>query len=154
MPGVAGMAAIPGGIDRYVRRGYADGVRIVVKDQTIEADLYIVIQGNVNAHTVSAGVQQEVARDGSRRNELSVKQELQADCLAGVWAHSAIDELDPGDLEEALAAAASVGDDRIQASVSGRIDPESWTHGSSEQRKAWFMTGYTSGNVADCDTFT
>lgn len=62
VPGVASMAPIPGGIDRYVRRGYADGVRIMVKDQSIAADLYIVIQGGVNAHTVSAGVQQEVAR--------------------------------------------------------------------------------------------
>ena|SRR5260221_7834313 len=62
VPGVAGMAAVPGGIDRYVRRGYADGVRILVKENTIEADLYIVIQGHVNAHAVSAAVQQEVAR--------------------------------------------------------------------------------------------
>ena len=102
---------------------------------------------------VSDAVQQEVARDSSRRNELSVKQELQADCLAGVWAHSAVGELDAGDINEAQTAAAAVGDDRIQASVSGRIDPESWTHGSSAQRQAWFSTGYKSGNVADCDTF-
>ena len=102
---------------------------------------------------ISDEVQKEVAADGSRRNELSIKQELQADCLAGVWAHSAMAELDPGDIEEALTAAAAVGDDRIQATTSGRIDPETWTHGSSEQRQAWFTTGYTSGNVADCDTF-
>ena len=102
---------------------------------------------------VSDAVQQEVAKDGSRRNELSVKQELQADCLAGVWAHSAMAELEPGDIEEALTAAAAVGDDRIQEATSGRIDPESWTHGSSEQRQAWFSAGYKSGNVADCDTF-
>lgn len=102
---------------------------------------------------VSKAVSDTVSQDGSRSNELSVKQELQADCLAGVWAHSAISELEPGDIEEALGAAAAVGDDRIQQGTSGRIDPESWTHGSSEQRRAWFTTGYRSGNVADCDTF-
>ena len=102
---------------------------------------------------VSDAVQQEVANDSSRRNELSVKQELQADCLAGVWAHSAMAELDPGDIDEALAAAAAVGDDRIQQATTGRIDPETWTHGSSDQRQAWFSAGYKSGNVADCDAF-
>ena len=88
-----------------------------------------------------------------RQNELSVRQELQADCLAGVWAHSAASDVEPGDIEEALSAASAVGDDRIQQATQGRIDPESWTHGSAEQRVAWFTTGYRSGNVADCDTF-
>ena len=103
---------------------------------------------------VSQAVQDTVSNDGSRSNELSVKQELQADCLAGVWAHSAISDLEPGDVEEALTAAAAVGDDRIQQSTTGRIDPESWTHGSSQQRQAWFTAGYRSGNVGDCDTFS
>jgi len=102
---------------------------------------------------VSDEVQRLVAEDGSRRNELSVKQELQADCLAGVWAQSAMADLESGDIEEALTAAAAVGDDRIQGTTSGRIDPESWTHGSSEQRQAWFTNGFKSGNVGDCDTF-
>lgn len=103
------------------------------------------------------GVSEEVQRlsqeDPSRRNDLSVRQELQADCLAGVWARSAQSELEEGDIEEALSAASAVGDDRIQQATQGRIDPESWTHGSSEQRVAWFTTGYRSGNVNDCDTF-
>ena len=103
---------------------------------------------------VSQAVQDAVAKDGSRSNELSVKQELQADCLAGVWAHSAVSDLEPGDVEEALRAAAAVGDDRIQQRTTGRIDPESWTHGSSQQRQAWFSVGYGSGNVSDCDTFS
>ena len=93
--------------------------------------------------------------DPSQRNDLSIKQELQADCLAGVWGYSSYsrDILESGDLEEALAAAAAVGDDRIQESVTGRINPETWTHGSSEQRVEWFKRGFDSGDPNQCDTF-
>jgi predicted metalloprotease len=103
------------------------------------------------------GISEEVQRQGqadpSRRNDLSVRQELQADCLAGVWAHSAASDLEPGDIEEALSAAEAVGDDRIQERTQGRTDPESWTHGSSAQRVEWFTRGFRSGVVGDCDTF-
>ena len=102
---------------------------------------------------VSDAVQEQAGQDPSRRNDLSVRQELQADCLAGVWAHSAASDLEPGDIDEALSAASAVGDDRIQQATQGRIDRESWTHGSAEQRTAWFTNGYRSGNVNDCDTF-
>lgn len=102
---------------------------------------------------ISDQVQQAAAQDPSRRNDLSVRQELQADCLAGAWANSAQSELQPGDIEEALSAASAVGDDRIQQSTSGRIDPESWTHGSAEQRVAWFTKGFRSGDADQCDTF-
>ena len=102
---------------------------------------------------ISGEVQRLGQEDPSRRNDLSVRQELQADCLAGTWAHSAASDLEAGDIEEALSAAAAVGDDRIQEATQGRTDPESWTHGSAEQRVAWFTTGYRSGNVDDCDTF-
>jgi predicted metalloprotease len=84
---------------------------------------------------------------------ISAQLELQADCLAGVWAHSAASDVQPGDIDEALSAASAVGDDRIQQKTTGRIDPESWTHGSAEQRVQWFTTGYRSGNSDDCDTF-
>ncbi|MFP5341492.1 MAG: neutral zinc metallopeptidase [Candidatus Limnocylindria bacterium] len=102
---------------------------------------------------ISEQVQRASQADPSRANDLSVRQELQADCLAGVWAHSAAAYLEPGDIEEALSAAEAVGDDRIQESTTGRIDPETWTHGSSEQRVEWFTRGFRSGAQEDCDTF-
>ena len=89
-------------------------------------------------------------------NKLSVKLELQADCFAGIWAHHAQKArqiLEEGDIEEALGAAASVGDDRLQKQSKGYIVPESFTHGSSAQRVSWFKRGIQSGNVEQCNTF-
>jgi len=93
-------------------------------------------------------------RDPARKNELSVRFELQADCLAGVWGHAAgeRDLLEPGDLEEGLAAAAAIGDDTLQERAGGGVDPESWTHGSSEQRVRWLRRGLETGEVSACDT--
>jgi hypothetical protein len=94
-------------------------------------------------------------KDPEKKNELSVRFELQADCLAGVWGHTAFKEqvLQQGDLEEGLAAAAAVGDDRIQEQSGRGVDQESWTHGSSEQRVKWFRKGFDSGDPTQCDTF-
>jgi predicted metalloprotease len=96
-------------------------------------------------------------RAGQRdANALSVRMELQADCFAGVWAHHAEarrDLLEAGDLEEGLRAAAAVGDDRLQSMAGQRIQPESFTHGSSEQRMRWFRIGFDSGDMQRCDTF-
>jgi len=101
-------------------------------------------------------VQTRQQRNPGDANALSVRQELQADCFAGVWAHSTYERkiLEQGDLEEGLRAAASVGDDRIQEESTGRVDPESFTHGTSEQRQRWFKRGYDSGDIDRCDTFT
>jgi len=94
---------------------------------------------------------------GSEReaNALSVRQELQADCYAGVWGHYAARRglLEPGDAEEGLQAAAAIGDDRLQRQTQGRVVPESFTHGSSEERVRWLRRGLDSGKVEACDTF-
>ncbi len=89
-------------------------------------------------------------------NELSVRQELQADCYAGVWANHAArrDWLEEGDVDEGLQAAAAIGDDRLQRRSQGHVVPESFTHGSSEQRQRWLRRGLQSGDVKQCDTFS
>jgi predicted metalloprotease len=99
--------------------------------------------------------QQRGRASESRSNALSVLVELQADCFAGVWGHSAKQRnlLDPGDVEAGLAAAAAIGDDRIQQQTRGRVSPESFTHGSSAQRVRWFRAGLASGDVNQCNTF-
>jgi predicted metalloprotease len=91
----------------------------------------------------------------AQANALSVRLELQADCYAGVWANSAQarDKLDPGDIDEGLAAAASVGDDRLQRMATGQVHPESFTHGTSAQRSSWFKRGFESGRTDACNTF-
>jgi uncharacterized protein len=123
-------------------------------------------EGYVIAHEIGHHVQDELGvMDDVRSlqeshpedaNDYSVRLELQADCLAGVWANSIYqreDVLEPGDVQEALNAAASVGDDRIQQTTTGRVNPETFTHGTSEQRVHWFNTGYETGEATACDTF-
>jgi predicted metalloprotease len=105
------------------------------------------------------GTSERVERAGrsERQGEhsLSVRLETQADCYAGVWAKSAEQRglLDPGDIDEAMAAAAAVGDDRLQKQASGTVSPERWTHGSSAERKHWFSVGHDTGDPRACDTF-
>ncbi len=125
------------------------------------AEAYVV------AHEVAHHVQNELGtmdevhrleqQNPGDANDLSVRTELQADCYAGVWAYSIYQRenvLEPGDIEEALDAAAAVGDDRIQQAATGRVNPESFTHGSAEQRVRWFERGLESGDPARCDTFS
>lgn len=104
---------------------------------------------------LSARVTRQQEQDPSQRNALSVSLELQADCYAGVWGHSATQRklLDPGDVEAGLRAAAAVGDDRLQKMAGRKVSPESFTHGSAEQRAQWFRRGLDSGDLQQCDTF-
>jgi uncharacterized protein len=100
-----------------------------------------------------AAAREQEGRTGS--NQLSVRQELQADCYAGVWGHYAARDnlLEPGDAEDGLRAAAAIGDDRLQREAQGRVVPESFTHGSSAQRVEWLKRGLESGRLESCDTF-
>lgn len=125
-------------------------------------------QAYVIAHEVGhhvqtlLGISEKVAAAGKGANEprvnaLSVRQELQADCFAGVWGHIANSQrqlLDPGDLEEALQAATAIGDDRLQREAGGQVVPDSFTHGTSAQRVKWFKAGFESGDINACDTFS
>ena len=98
---------------------------------------------------------QKARRSGGEAagNALSVRQELQADCLAGVWAHHNRDLLEAGDIEEGLRAAQAIGDDTLQRKSGGGINPESFTHGTSAQRMRWLQAGLETGQIGDCDTF-
>ena len=124
-------------------------------------------QAYVLAHEVGhhvqtlMGISEQVQAAGRGKskaqvNALSVRQELQADCFAGLWGNAANSQrqlLDPGDLEEALQAATAIGDDRLQREAGGQVVPDSFTHGSSSQRVKWFRRGFKSGDLAACDTF-
>ncbi|MGW4640798.1 KPN_02809 family neutral zinc metallopeptidase [Sphaerisporangium sp. NPDC004334] len=106
------------------------------------------------------GTMERVGGNSQGADSASVRLELQADCYGGVWAKNAVDTgfyekpFTQTDIQEALDAAAAVGDDRIQEKTQGRVDPESFTHGTAEQRTKWFSTGYDSGDPAKCDTFS
>ena len=111
-------------------------------------------QAYVIAHEVGHHVQNLAGTLKAGSNQASVRQELQADCYAGVWGHHAgvMKQLETGDIAEALNAATAIGDDRLQQQSQGRVVPESFTHGSSEQRVRWFKRGLDSGRPKDCDT--
>ena len=112
------------------------------------------VQGLLGISDEVGAAQERSGRRGA--NALSVRLELQADCLAGVWAHNADrvrHVVEPGDIDEALNAASAIGDDRLQKATQGHVVPESFTHGSSAQRTEWFRRGYDSGRLDGCDTF-
>jgi len=156
-----------GGADADVGPHYCPTDRTIYLDETFFDELEArfgatggdVAEAYVIAHEVGhhvqhlLGVSDQVAR--SRSNDASIRLELQADCYAGLWVNSIRDlgVFEPGEVREAIDAAATVGDDRIQRTTTGRVNPETWTHGSSAERVQWFTTGYETGSVKACDTF-
>ena len=150
----------PGDQKVYVDLGFYDELKQRFGASGDFAQAYVI------AHELGHHVQNLLGIEGKvrraqganpgRENDLSVRMELQADCLAGIWGHSTAQRniLEGGDVEEGLNAAAAIGDDRIQRMSTGRVHPESFTHGSSAQRVAWFKRGLESGDVSSCDTFS
>jgi uncharacterized protein len=152
---------------------YCPGDEYVYLDLSFYRDMERQLQASgdfawayVIAHEVGHHVQQELGtsaevdrirrEDPDRANDASVRLELQADCYSGVWARTVFEagELEPGDIDEAIRASEAVGDDRLQQQSGRRVDPDTFTHGSSAQRRAWFDRGRERGEPADCDTFS
>jgi predicted metalloprotease len=150
---------------------YCPGDKRVYLDLSFYRDMETQLQASgdfawayVIAHEVGHHVQQQLGTsdevdrirrdDRDRANEVSVRLELQADCYAGVWAKDVFDQLERGDIDEAIRASEAVGDDRLQQQAGRRVNPDSFTHGSSAQRRAWFERGRSRGEPADCDTFS
>jgi predicted metalloprotease len=145
----------------YIDLGFYDELRSRFRAPGDFAQAYVIAH-EVGHHVQNLlGISEQVHRSQrglgkAEANALSVRLELQADCFAGVWAHHAQrtrNILEQGDLEEALNAASAIGDDRIQRRSGGAVVPDSFTHGSSEQRVRWFRVGYETGDGGACDTF-
>lgn len=148
----------PGDNQVYIDLGFYNQMKEQLDAPGDFAQAYVIAH-EVGHHIQTVlGINDQViqAQQGAGRaeaNQISVRQELQADCFSGVWANHAQKTrqiLEPGDIEEALNAASAIGDDRL---TKGRVSPESFTHGSSEQRVRWFRRGFDSGQMANCDTF-
>lgn len=152
----------PGDKKIYIDLGFFDTLKQQLGAPGEFARAYVI------AHEVAHHVQDQLGVTGrvdamrgrvsqSQQNELSVRVELQADCFSGVWAHHSQQSkqwLEPGDIESAMNAAAKIGDDALQRSAGRAVVPDSFTHGSSAQRQRWFATGYKTGSVQACDTFS
>jgi len=161
--GAAGSATgpfyCPGDERVYIDLGFYDELRERFGAPGDFAQAYV-LSHEIGHHVQNLlGIEQKM-RAAQRQNPrmekaLSVRMELQADCFAGIWGHTTQQRnlLEANDVQEGLAAAASVGDDRIQKAATGHVSPESFTHGSSAQRMEWFKRGYNSGRIQDCNTF-
>lgn len=143
----------------YIDLGFYDELRQRFGAPGQFAEAYVLAHEIGHHIQKLTGIEQKVRRlqqsEPDQENPLSVKMELQADCFAGVWAHSTDQRnlLEKGDVESALSAAAAVGDDRLQKMSTGRVTPETFTHGSSAQRTEWFKRGMSQGTIAGCNTF-
>jgi predicted metalloprotease len=163
-PGLAAMGPFYCPLDRkiYVDLAFYDELRTRFKAPGDFAQAYVIAH-EVGHHVqtllgIADRVQQMKARAGGERgaNAIQVRMELQADCLAGVWAaltNQVKNRLEPGDVEEGLNAAAAIGDDMIQRQTQGYVVPDAFTHGSSQQRVRWFRRGLETGDIQQCDTF-
>ncbi len=149
----------PGDERVYIDLGFYDELRSRFGAPGDFAQAYVIAHEYGHHVQNLLGINDDVRRAQQQNrddaNELSVRLELQADCFAGVWGHSTEQRqiLERGDVEEGLNAAAAVGDDRIQRQTTGRVNTDSFTHGSAEQRASWFRRGFTSGDPRQCDTF-
>ena len=147
----------------YLDRGFFDELESKFGAQaTLFAQAYVIAHEYGHHLQNLLGISDQVQQSGDREGpqSASVRQELQADCFAGVWANNAtsgprpiISNITQDDIQSGIAAAAAVGDDRIQKRMAGRVIPEKFTHGTSEQRVFWFTRGLKSGELTDCDTF-
>jgi predicted metalloprotease len=158
---VTGPFYCPGDRKAYLDLAFLDELRDRFHAPGDFAAAYVIAH-EVGHHVQNLlGISRQVAAarqqaDPRQANRLSVRVELQADCFAGVWAHHTERRrhiLEAGDTEEALNAAAAVGDDRLQRQARGYVVPDAFTHGSSAQRVRWFQRGFASGSLAECDTF-
>jgi predicted metalloprotease len=151
----------PGDHQVYIDLGFYDQLKNRFKAPGDFAQAYVIAHEIGHHIQTLLGISNKVHAAQSKLskaegNKLSVRQELQADCLAGVWANhanSTRELLEAGDIEEGLAAASAIGDDTLQKQSQGYVRPDSFTHGSAEQRVKWFKIGFESGDMDDCDTF-
>ncbi len=149
----------PGDEKAYIDLAFYDELRDRFKAPGEFAQAYVLAH-ELGHHVqkiigIEAKVRRSQGQNPRQRNALSVKMELQADCFAGIWGHSTQERkiIDDSDIEAGLAAAASVGDDRLQKMATGHVSPDSFTHGSSAQRMQWFRAGLSSGKISSCNTF-